>query len=125
MYRETGSLIRPQRVAVEICHVQVIPRSLKFLSYEGTTWFIAFVNDMPLFIFDGYLQRRENETLILSYEMCDQSFLMKRKFDSNILQNIRLALNMPNPTRNRQICFQRSQIIPTVNSPMRLGCKFQ
>jgi hypothetical protein len=86
--------------------VQIVPGSLIALSLEGTTRVIALLNEMPLFVFDGDLLWSENKTPILSDEMCDQTFLVKRKFDSNILKYIRPALDVPNPTGDRQMGIQ-------------------
>ena len=68
---------------------------------------------------------RKNEMPILSDKMCDQTLLVKGKFDANILQYVRLTLDMPKPTRNRQMGPQCFQLIPTVHSAVRISCKFQ
>ncbi len=65
--------------------MQIIPGSLNALPLEGTTRVIALLNEVPLLVLDGDLVRREDETLILSDKVRDQTFLMKRKFDANIL----------------------------------------
>ena len=68
---------------------------------------------------------RKNEMPILSDKMRDKTLLVKGKFDANILQYVRVTLDMPKPTRNGQMGPQCFQLIPTVHSAVRISRKFQ
>ena len=76
------------------------------MPFKGTPRIVATFDDMSLFVFYGDLMWCEDATLVLSDKMGGQTLLVKRKFDSNILQYIRSSLGMPKHTCDRQMCLQ-------------------
>jgi hypothetical protein len=80
-----GEPISPKSVAVEICHMQIVPRGLKCLVTERRAWVLTTGQNLACLIFNCDSVRSEDQALVLADKVSGHLFVAKMGLDPNLL----------------------------------------
>src|ERR1700733_10382046 len=106
----------PHRLAAEIRHVHVLPRSLQSLTIESGARVVEATWDASVGHFDRDRVGRPDKAFIFADAIRGQLLTAKFGLHTYFLQDVRPTLHVPEGSRNRHIRLQALQLTPAIQS---------